>query len=482
MKMKIFVSSFQCESNTFCKTTPKYEDFEILHGLDVMDKIYATKVFKRNGVEIVPGIYASALPSGKVDLDSFNKISDEILNQLKKCKKVDGVYLYLHGAMYVESLGSGEENLVSQIREVIGYEIPIAVALDFHAHLTDKFVSDVNIIQSFRTAPHVDHDETEERAAKGLIRCVKEKVLPKPVLIRPPILAGDTAVTAKNPLKKIMKKLFELEISKDIYSAAFFNGQPWVDFNYVGPSVVIMYKDNKKLAYNAACELANDYWNGRKKLKFGKEAMLPKKAVNYAMKRNKTPVFITDSGDNTTAGAEGEGTLMLSLLLGKKAEKTLVCAITAKEVVKELLNKKVGAKAKISHGKNSNEENMVPLNLEGTITSFGKVLGWAGEICGNGVTINVENIDVVLTDVRAAFISRKHIESMGVKISDYKIIVLKMGYLFPKLNEISKNYIFALTPGASTNLFDTLDYKNITHPMYPVEKNLKWAVPKYEEV
>lgn len=251
--------------------------------------------------------------------------------------------------------------------------------------------------------------------------------------------------------------------------------------NYVGSSVVLMYKNNKKLAYNAACKLANDYWNGRKKLKFGKEAMLPKKAVNYAMKQNKSPVFITDSGDNTTAGSEGEGTLMLSLLLDKKVEKTLVCAITAKEAVKELLDKKVGAKIKIHLGKGTDEENRISLKIEGTITSFGKVLGWAGEICGNGVTINVENIDVVLTDVRAAFISRKHIESMGVKISDYKIIVLKMGYLFSKLNEISKNYIFALTPGASTNLFDTLDYRNITRPMYPVEKNLKWVAPKYEE-
>ena len=474
--MRVFVSSFQCESNTFCKEKAKLEDFDLFFDEQLINKLAASKVFIENNIDIVPGVYASALPSGEVDSAAYKKISNEILVRLKNSERIDGIYLYLHGAMVVEDYGSGEARLVAQIRDVVGYDIPIAVALDFHANNSDEFVNKVNIIQSFRTAPHTDHDQTEIRAAQGLIRCMREKVLPKPVIVRVPLLAADTAVTAKNPLKRIMKKIYTLDSVKDFYAVAFFNGQPWADLSFMGPSVVIMYKNNKEECFKSAYTLAEMYWQGRKKLKFGKEAMNPSDAIACAAMEKSRPVFITDSGDNTTAGAEGEGTLMLKLLLEKKTKDTLVCAITAKEITKAMLKKKIGDTVHITLGKNSVEKNILPITIDGKIKAFGKVLGWAGEECGNGVTIDCGNIDVVLTDVRAAFISKKHIENMGISVYDYKIIVLKLGYLFPDLKQVTEKYIFALTPGSSTNLFDTIDYKHIRRPMYPIDSGFDWNI------
>lgn len=472
--MKVFVSSFQCESNTFCKTSAKYSDFEILYDNNAADRLAASKVFKENNIDIVPGIYASALPSGKVESSAYMIIADEILARLRKNRDVDGIYLYLHGAMVVEGIGSGEEFLVRQIRDIVGHEIPIAVALDFHANNTDTFIRDVNIVEGFRTAPHTDHNETEIRAAKGLVRCLQENVLPKPVMIRVPVLAADTAVTSKSPLREIMQKLDKFDTTADIYSAAFFNGQPWVDLPYTGPSVVLMYKEGKEACYNKAYTLAEAYWQGRKKLKFGNEAMMPQAAVEHALKEKNHPVIITDSGDNTTAGAEGEGTLMLKLLLEHNVKNTLICAITAVDTVKELMRYEIGDTVNIYLGQNSKDMSIVPVDIQGRIKSFGRVLGWAGEECGNGVTVSVGTNDIVLTDVRAAFISKKHIENMGVHVFDYEIIVLKLGYLFPDLKQVSTNHIFALTPGASTNLFESLAYQNIIRPVYPIDKDFEW--------
>lgn len=480
---RVFISSFQCESNTFCKTVARYKDFDVFYGDEAADRLAATKFFRQNNVEVTAGVFASALPSGKVDFQSYERIADAILQGLKANSNVDGVYLYLHGAMYVNGLGSGEEHLVSRIRGMVGEKVPIAVALDFHANNTDAFVQNVNIIQGFRTAPHTDQDETEMRAASGLIRCIKEKVLPKPAFLRVPILAADAAITANSPLKEIVEKLCILDNAEDVYSAAFFNGQPWVDAQYVGASAVIMYKENETLAYDAVDALTHIYWQGRKNLalKLGEEVMMPKEAIEYAFQAKGAPVFITDSGDNTTAGAEGEGTLMLSLLMAHQVKNALVCAITAKDVVAQLIQKNVGEQVEIQIGENAEEKNIVPVHIKGEIKSFGKVLGWAGEECGNGVTISCGDIDVVLTDVRAAFISREHIENMGVNVHDYQGIVLKLGYLFPKLRQISNHHIFALTPGASTNLFETLDYRNIRRPMYPLDRGFEWVVNKDRE-
>lgn len=441
-----------------------------------MEKLAATKVFVDNHFDIVTGVYASALPSGSVSIEAFNSITAEILQLLMDSEGIDGIYLYLHGAMYVQGLGSGEEHLVRSIRDMVGNNIPIALALDFHANNTDNLMSSVNIIQGFRTAPHTDHDAAEQRAASGLVRCIRERVLPKPARVRVPVLAADAAVTANRPLKDIMKKLFELDGNEAVYSAAFFNGQPWVDVPYVGPCAVIMSKAaDKKTSLAAANELAEMYWQGRNGLRLGKEAMLIDDAIAYAIGFENGPVIITDSGDNTTAGAEGEGTLMLHKLLSYRVKNALVCAITAKEAVDTLKNKTCGDSIDLWIGRNVKEKNIVPVHIQGEIKSFGKVLGWAGEECGDGVVITMRDIDVVLTDVRAAFISAMHIENMGVRPSDYQIIVVKLGYLFHELKKIASEHIFALSPGASTNLFDTLDYRNIRRPMYPLDKDFEWG-------
>lgn len=475
MGFRIFVSSFQCESNTFCNTTARLEDFDVFYGDAAAIKLAATRVFSENGMEAVAGVFASALPSGSVSLDAFRKIEGDILQSLKDSGGVDGIYLYLHGAMFVKGLGSGEEHLVNRIREIVGDGLPIALALDFHANNTDKLLGSVNIIEGFRTAPHTDHDETEQRAAAGLVRCLKENALPKAVFVRVPVLAADAAVTAQEPLKSIMEKVREMEQDDAVYSAAFFNGQPWVDVPYVGPCAVISGKqqDADKLS-KAADELAEMYWQGRDRMKLGKEAMLIDDALLYASRAEKGPLFITDSGDNTTAGAQGEGTLMLQKVLESGMKQALVCGITARSAVEELIGKAIGDRVDIWIGTEGGSPNVVPVNIEGKIKSFGKVLGWAGEECGNGVVIAAGGVDIVLTDVRAAFISAKHIENMGISPADYKVIVVKLGYLFPELRKIASDHVFALTPGASTNLFDTLDYKHIIRPMYPLDKDFEW--------
>lgn len=165
---------------------------------------------------------------------------------------------------------------------------------------------------------------------------------------------------------------------------------------------------------------------------------------------------------------------MLKKVLESGMKQALVCGITAKSAVEELMSKATGDSVDVWIGTEGGSVNVVPAHIEGTIKSFGKVLGWAGEECGNGVVVAAGGVDVVLTDVRAAFISARHIENMGVSPTDYKVVVVKLGYLFPELKKIASDHVFALTPGASTNLFDTLDYKHIIRPIYPLDKDFEW--------
>ncbi|RCX18770.1 microcystin degradation protein MlrC [Anaerobacterium chartisolvens] len=473
--MKVLVGSFQCESNTFCKKKASLEDFEIVQGTEVIDRLAASGVFADNGFEIIPAVFASALPSGEVRQQAFNYVRDVILKVIDDNPGIDAVYLYLHGAMCVEGIGSGEEALITAIRQKIGMNILIGVALDFHANNTSEFIKKVNIVYGFRTAPHIDHDQTEIRTAEALCRRALKRQLPVTVMFKAPVLGADAATTDKYPLKDMMEMLEPLDSNEDIASAAVFNGQPWVDYEFTGPSVVISYINNRELAVEAARRISAIHWEGRGSFRFDVPALEPVQAIESAIKSDRLPVFITDSGDNTTAGAEGEGTLMLRLLMESKADNVLVCGINDREKTNELLKMNIGDEVDAVIGESSHESFVIPTAVKGKILNKTKVTGWAGEDAGDAVVIDLGQIHLVITNERAAFISPAHIEGLGLKLSDYKIIVLKMGYLFPKLVPVAGEVIFALTPGTSTNVFSSLGYKNITRPIYPIDTDFEWT-------
>ncbi|WP_352289529.1 M81 family metallopeptidase, partial [Psychrobacter sp. GW64-MNA-CIBAN-0177] len=76
--------------------------------------------------------------------------------------------LDLHGAMVAEQSADGEGDLLARVRAALP-AAPIAVALDLHAHVTQKMIDNADVIVSFKTYPHVDMYETGEHAARLLL-------------------------------------------------------------------------------------------------------------------------------------------------------------------------------------------------------------------------------------------------------------------------------------------------------------------------
>ena len=84
--MKVLVGSLQCEANTFVPFRADINDFEIHKGDAALEKLAAVKVFRENGVEVLPLIFASALPSGMVKrqaFEYFKTIFCEIVEKIK---------------------------------------------------------------------------------------------------------------------------------------------------------------------------------------------------------------------------------------------------------------------------------------------------------------------------------------------------------------------------------------------------------------
>ena len=110
--MKVAVGMFYHEANSFNPFLLQKEDLVYCEGQEVLDRLYATSVFEEAGAELVPLIYAVALPNGIMAKDAYDFFSGRILDILAENRDVDAVFLHLHGSTEVDQRGSGEYDLL----------------------------------------------------------------------------------------------------------------------------------------------------------------------------------------------------------------------------------------------------------------------------------------------------------------------------------------------------------------------------------
>ena len=382
--MKILVGAFQCESNTFSAAKAGKESFYILHGEEAKQKLFASHIFEERGFEVVPLVYAVSLPSGMVTRECFDEIIADFRVEAAKHPDASGVYLYLHGAMFVEGLGSGEEWTVKELRKTVG-DIPISLALDFHANVSDGLVPLVQGIAGYRTAPHTDYDDTERRAAVALMRLVREQSAAVPHFFRIRVQFADAAQTSVEPYVSVLKMIREIDADPRVVTVSVFNGQPWVDAPFMSASVVA-YSNADHDEIHAKAKAIADYFDVHKTdLKFGVPAVAPENVVE-AVRDMAKPVFVSDSGDNTTAGAAGESDCLVDVFRGTGL-KTLFTSLYDPDAIAKYAEMAVGR---------------------------GRILGFVGEDSGEGVVVRDGNIDIVYSTVRTSFTMKEHFSAMGL--------------------------------------------------------------------
>ena len=464
--MKILVGSFQCESNSFAAERAGRDDFHILYGEQAVEAMAGCRLLRERGAEIIPMLYAVALPSGEVKRADYLAMLEEFLAVARAHTDADGVYLYFHGAMCVEELGSGEEYFVARLREVLGDRIPISVACDFHAVVTDAYAASVNAISGFRTAPHTDYDETEYRAVRALLRMLDEGKRARVCVARVPVLLADAGQTASEPFVSVLQMLARADGEDAIVAGSVLNGQPWVDSAHTGVCIALSYTDDGARAKALANEMAAYFWAHRAALRFTVPALSPD-ATLAALPQMAKPVFISDSGDNSTAGADGRSTFLLGKMLGAGLGRVLFASIFAPALCEKYKNAPIGTT--VSELLAAPDAYSRDLSIEGTLVHRGRVLGFVKEELGEGIVVRCGDTDILFTADRTSFLSADHFVAMGIDTAAYDAVVLKIGYLWPEVAPLAASTVFCFTPGTSTNDFSTLRYKNLKEERYYVK-------------
>lgn len=438
---------------------------------------------EEGGVELVPLLWATALPGGGFTKEIYDDVKAESMALLRDAGNVDGVVVLNHGAMEVHGLDKhADTDYLEAVRETVGKDIPIALALDLHGHISPRILEIISAISMLRTAPHRDDLETGYRALDQLLTVIKTGKPQKIAAVRIPMLIpGEQAVTANEPAKSLYGSLPDLDALPGIVEANILVGFAWNDRPWVGMTAIASSDVSIDDAKKVATDLANRIWENRQEFKLRMEHAIVEDGLALAAKSTERPLFISDSGDNTTAGAYGDLTDVLQAIVDRpELEDVVVAGITAPGIVAQCQKAGIGATITLTLGE---EHVSGPKNLkvvEAIVEGFADQLkpdGFQPYLRSGGAWARVR-IGHVIATFHADSIgitTPAHFSMTGIDPTSHRMYVVKLGYLHPQLEDVRARHILLLSDGASNLDVTKLSWSRIPRPAYPVDADAVWT-------
>lgn len=486
--MRVLIGAVGHESNTFTPFLTTMEDFFVRYGNDVLQGPMRrsgiggiVSVLEAHDVELVPSVFAGAMPGGVVERSAYETFKKAVLQQ---AHDVDGVCLYLHGAMRSEGLDYCENDLLCNLRAKLGPDVPITIALDMHANIVTEMVKNVNAMVAYHTAPHIDAFETGERAAEMLMQILNEGIQAEMGFAKVPfLLPGEMAQTSLDPMASMMRLVEEIEAHPDVLSASVANGHCWADVPDIGVGCVVVTNGQAELAQSEANRLATTFWARRAEFGVSAEAYPVDEAVAAAMAADESTVFLSDSGDNPGAGGTTDVPLLLGTLLDKGATSVVIASIWDVQAVEACMAAGVGSEVTLSIGGKLDVRHGTPLEVtgrvrlltDGEVYQGGVHRSWGRQRRGPVAVLNVDGVDVILSSTRLSFVDPAQLCHLGLEPLEYRIVVLKRGYLTAPFQAISERSILAFSPGATNCDVTQMEFNRVNRPMYPLDPDATWS-------
>lgn len=467
--MRIAIGGIATECCTFSPILSRQEDFTVLEG-DSLVSLERYPFLQNTSATIFPTFYARALPGGKVEQATYEAFKTKFLEHLQNALPLDGLYLDMHGAMYVEGMDDAEGDWYLAARSVVGKDCLISASYDLHGNITGRIMSTLDMMTAFRTAPHVDVLETRTKAFKMLEHCLKEKIRPEKVWISVPvILPGERTSTEYEPTASLYKRLEEVDNIPGILDASILVGYVWADEPRSGASIVLTGTDRSVLEREAK-KLAQAYWDLRDNFNFSVPTGTIDECITWALASTGNSIFISDSGDNPTAGGVDDRADFLQRLLERNVPDAVLGGLADAKATDTCYQAGVGANVKLTVGA-SLDSSSTSVSFEGKVMFLEDV----AETRERQAVVQVGGITIILSHRRRPYHYEEDFTRLGIYPQKRKMTIVKVGYLVPDLKRIAKEIFLALSPGAVDQHIERLDYKRVKRPIYPLEKTFHWS-------
>ena len=487
--MKIGLAGLRHETVTFWPGITTLEDFErhASHGPDIIKKRRGTNtmmggfidICEKEKVELFPVCDADGGATATVSNAVYDFYVGEMRREFVKFSdQLDGVLLALHGAMVTESLQDTETHIVREVRQVLGSDKPIMVALDLHGNLDPSILKEATAIFGFQSSPHVDAAETGRRAAKALLATLRSEIRPVTAMTKPGLVVPSVfSATTLAPAMDIILRLREWEKQPRVVDVSVFFGFAWSDVHQLGMSTVAVTDNDPTLARMIVDDLADRAWQNRKRLTRGENLYTVRDGVRYAIDKSKTvskPIIILDHADRTN-----DTTFVLQELLAQRAQNVALPLLCDPEAARICNEKGVGSEVELEVGGRTGWRDGGPVKVKGKVlwAGVGRYIGTGpmrrGQETDLGpmAIIRVDGVWLQVTTFKASLIDEDPIKQFGYKTEDFDIIVTKSKTHFRAVYEkVGEEIVIVDAPGQCPADVSVFQYKNVPPGVYPLTR------------
>lgn len=469
--MRIGVGGIHTECSTYNPIRSRIGDFRVLRAdALVADPAFAVlKAWPQH--RFVGLLHARALPGGPVERATYEALRAEFLDRLAQALPLDGLYLAMHGAMAVEGLDDAEGDWIAAARAAVGPDCPVAASYDLHGNISQRVIDAVDMVSAYRTAPHIDVDETQARALAML-----DAVLaggPRPVVVWakvPVLLPGERTSTVDEPARSLYARLPAVDGVPGVLDASILVGYVWADEPRATAAVVMTGTDEAVLSREAAT-LAQAYFDAREHFAFGPRVGSIAQCLDWADAATTRPVILAESGDNPTGGGVGDRTEVLHALLARGAEDTLVAGIADRPATEAAFAAGEGARVPLSIGATLDPAGSTPWTGEAQVVRLSPGV----DAADRQAAVRIGGVTVVLTARRRPFHTLADFAALGLDPATVRLLVVKSGYLSPDLAPLAAPNLMALSEGVVDQDIPRLPARRIHRPTYPFDEDFAYV-------
>ncbi|WIX82459.1 M81 family metallopeptidase [Amycolatopsis carbonis] len=475
-KVRIGITGIAIESSTFSPHRSTVADFHVTRGEELLARypfLREDRPSWTDDVEWVPLVHARSLPGGAVTEEAYAELSGEILDRVRAAGNLDGLFFDIHGAMSVVGRTDVEAALAAEIRAILGPDVLISASMDLHGNVSRALATALDLITCYRKAPHTDAWDTRERAARNLAARLRHGGKPKKAWVQVPVLLpGEKTSTRLEPAKSVYAAVDEVEALDGVLDAAIWVGYAWADEPRCQAAVVVSGDDEEVIATQAE-RLAKSYWDARRDFAFVAPTGTLAECLEQAVASTARPFFVSDSGDNPTAGGAGDTSWSLDVLLRTPAMvdsdlTTLYAAIVDPEAVATAVEAGVGATVSVELGGkvDSGPHGPVP------VTARVEAIDAEDPVAGTAVVFAVSGLRVIVTARRKPYHLESDFLALGLRPREADVVIVKIGYLEPELYDMAADWLLALTPGGVDQDLLRLGHAGIERPMFPFDAEM----------
>lgn len=466
---RIAFGGVHTESSTFNPVPTPFEAFRILRGAALREH-ESYSFLDEYDAEFLPLLHAAAIPGGPVPRDVYEAFKGEFVTRLQALGPVDGLYLDMHGAMNVSGIDDAEGDWIMAARAIVGPDCLVAASYDLHGNVTERIADAIDIFSAFRTAPHIDRTETKVRACKMLVDALSGGYRPQVVWVPVPVvLPGEMTSTEDEPARSLYAGLPAIDAKDGVLDTSLMVGYVWADEPRSQASAVLTGTDRVVLEHEALA-LAQRYWDARQDFGFGVRAGTLNECLAWTDELTDGPVVLSDSGDNPTGGGVGDTTFVLAELLRRDFQGAVVAGLADGPATASCYEAGEGAELELTVGATLDPATSQPVKVQAKVIYLHPAEA-EGE---RQAVIRVGGITVVLTALRRPFHYPENVESLGVNLSETRLLVVKSGYLTAELTAAAAHTLLALTPGTVSQELRTLTYKR-QGKRFPLEPALPYT-------